>query len=246
MSFGAFLPGLLWLAYFYAQDKYEPEPKRMVLKCFLTGALCSVVAGGLEQATTRLLPWTDTGIADLVAMAAIEEVVKCLTMILVVFRSRELNERLDGMVYAASVALGFASLENLGYMWAAGNAVLFARSWLSTLAHPLFSIFWGFALARIKLESRSWGTLFSALAMATALHALFNSLAGMSRLPFASALLLLLMFGLWRMVMREIRAAGQVSPFKHPLPIRCALCDRSYPSDRHECPHCGHITHNRL
>ena len=35
----AFVPALLWLVFIYRRDRYEPEPKTLILRLFLWG-LC--------------------------------------------------------------------------------------------------------------------------------------------------------------------------------------------------------------
>ena len=42
------LPGVLWLAFFYRQDRYEPEPKRVIVRVFLGGMLMVIPAGAFE------------------------------------------------------------------------------------------------------------------------------------------------------------------------------------------------------
>ena len=42
----ALVPAVIWLVFFYQQDRKEPEPKRVVLRVFLFGAL---MAGGAGQ-----------------------------------------------------------------------------------------------------------------------------------------------------------------------------------------------------
>ena len=52
-----------------------------------------------------------------------EELAKFLAVRLFVYRNKEFNEPLDGIIYAAAAALGFASLENVLYVidWHTGH-----------------------------------------------------------------------------------------------------------------------------
>jgi len=61
-------PALLWLLYFYRRDRFEPEPKRLVMKTFAYGALATVPAAILESLSPIDLP-SDTAIAASVLTA---------------------------------------------------------------------------------------------------------------------------------------------------------------------------------
>ena len=41
----AFVPALLWLAFFYSRDRYEREPTRAILIFFAMGAVLAVPLG---------------------------------------------------------------------------------------------------------------------------------------------------------------------------------------------------------
>ena len=73
-----------------------------------------------------------------------EEIAKFLAVRLFVYRNHEFDEPLDGIIYAAAAALGFASLENVLYVidWHTGVTSSGARSAMrSLLALPGHVIF---------------------------------------------------------------------------------------------------------
>jgi hypothetical protein len=67
------------------------------------------------------------------------------------FLSKHFDEPYDGVVYAASSALGFAAVEN-GFILHAHptGGIWLARALLSLPAHVFFACFWGYALGRAK------------------------------------------------------------------------------------------------
>ena len=73
----------------------------------------------------------------------VEEFFKFLAVRVTVYRSKEFNEVMDGMIYMVSAALGFAATENVGYMLGFGFSVGFLRAILSYLAHISFSAILG-------------------------------------------------------------------------------------------------------
>ncbi|HOG73405.1 MAG TPA: PrsW family intramembrane metalloprotease, partial [Methanofastidiosum sp.] len=41
----ALAPGIFWVWFFYKKDKYEPEPKKIIIFTFLLGVLATIPAG---------------------------------------------------------------------------------------------------------------------------------------------------------------------------------------------------------
>jgi RsiW-degrading membrane proteinase PrsW (M82 family) len=152
----------------------------------------------------------------------LEEAIKFLLAFMMFYRSKDFNEPLDGLIYAGTVALGFATFENIFYV-AGASAVSDEAFWkvaglrglLSVPAHMLFSAFWGYAMARKKysLGGTKRGMVFL-LFLSMGAHAAFNTLAindMIWTLPF-----LALMVGLWIYFFVQFHRLAKKSPFKAP------------------------------
>lgn len=211
----AFAPGLFWLWYFYQRDRLEPEPKRLILKMFLLGMVMVIPAAILE------LPflWAGQFLPILVA-PVVEEFIKFIIVKKTIYDHREFNEPMDGIIYAAAVALGFASVENVGYLLQAFHSGTFVfaftlRALLSVPGHVLFSAMWGYALGLAKFSSfhRKQRTVQSGLILSMVLHGVFNFLAGTWTL-LAFGMIFFIIY-LWRMVNRKIRVALRLSEQLH-------------------------------
>jgi len=92
---------------------------------------------------------------------------------------------LDGIIYACSIALGFATIENVFYVFSAlqyNNVfeVASLRAFLSIPGHFLFSALWGYAAGVVKFKLRHGVTLGAGLIAAILLHAGFNFTATLS------------------------------------------------------------------
>ena len=61
------------------------------------------------------------------------------------------------MYYMGIVGLGFAMFENLHYVFRYGTDVLYTRTFTSTLAHMIFSMFLGYWLGLSKVDNRQYG-----------------------------------------------------------------------------------------
>jgi RsiW-degrading membrane proteinase PrsW (M82 family) len=212
----AFAPGLFWLWYFYKKDKLEPEPLTLIRKCFLWGMAVVIPVAAIEQLLTS------SYIVGLLILAPImEELAKFLPVRLAVYPIAEFDEPMDGVVYAAAVALGFASVENIFYLYAEYQksygslaTIMILRAFLSVPGHALFSIMWGYALGVAKFmvdRDRARKVVVAGMLSAMGMHALFNSLTQLG--PFWMGGMLVLVPIMWRLVNRRIGQAIHDSPY---------------------------------
>ncbi|NLW48032.1 MAG: PrsW family intramembrane metalloprotease [Firmicutes bacterium] len=196
-------PGLLWLWFFYRQDRYEPEPVRKILKVFLVGLVLVIPAGLLEQVWREPIMnsiqngnWVSFLKLSFIVIALIEEGLKSIVLFWMIGNSRELNEPVDGPIYGITLGLGFASLENL--LWASvyGLGVAILRAVVTTLAHASFTGWMGYYLSQFKLATnREWRVLGKGFILALVTHGVYDFLLFL-RNPISSLLAILLIAGL--------------------------------------------------
>lgn len=214
----AFAPGLFWLWYFFKRDKLEPEPLHYIRNCFFLG-MAVVFPAALAEVPLALESFE----ASLVIGAPIiEELAKFLVVRYTVFRTAEFDEPMDGVVYAAAVALGFASLENAFYLFAEYRHgpqpfafVTVFRALLSVPGHAIWSSMWGYALgiAKFSDEQIRKKLIAEGLALAMVMHAVFNFLCLTGPIwPIGMLILVPLM---WRITSRKIEKALEASPHVH-------------------------------
>ena len=214
--------GLAWAAYFDLKDVYEPEPRRLLLIVFVSGMVSTGPAYLLYRAGERLGcdialayadDWTVRLFYFVLVGGLIEELCKFLSVQVLIHRHPDFDEPLDGIIYAAVGALGFASVENfvLG-RWLDGPE-LWGRLLASPLTHALFAAVWGWSLsldrfARPRRPLRvAGGLLLGMLA-----HGLYNFLI-LSPWPgqiFGAGLVLVL----WIVFFRVVSHALKISPHR--------------------------------
>lgn len=153
----ALAPCLFWLWIIYKGDRYQPEPKSLIIRTFFLGFAIAIPVAIIEAIIyPDSLPENPTSLAATVYLAFVvagvtEEFGKFFVVRKSMYGSRSFEEPSDGLVYAAAAALGFASLENIAYMLSFGWEVILVRGLISNLAHVLFSSLWGYPLALHKL-----------------------------------------------------------------------------------------------
>jgi protease PrsW len=223
----ALLPGLLWLWYFWARDEFEPEPLALVARLFLAGAGAFVFAWGLEQLAQSALE--GAGIKALVhplgyaalwaygVIAPIEEVLKALVVLLFAYPNAEFDEPMDGVVYASSAALGFATVENISYVLAFDGATLVIRAGFCCFLHAGCSGLVGYYLGRAKFAPAHLriGTAIRGLVLAWFLHGTYDFFV-FSGWYAALFLIVVLLWGVKLFLDQGISDALRRSPFRPP------------------------------
>jgi protease PrsW len=227
----AIAPAFFWLWWFYRKDRYDPEPRGLVLKIFFLGMLPVFPAAFLELLLLQVVPgavgetFRAAVIGNLLVIAPVEEYGKYLVVKRWAFRHPAFNEPLDGIVYAAAAALGFAALENFFYLLGEGAWLILLRGPLSTLGHVLFSAFWGYALGMAWAQTDPLAArrlITNGLIYAILGHAAYNIVLSGGQLEGAFAAVPLLVFPLlillYRQVGSHIRTSLANSPFQLTLP----------------------------
>ena len=152
------LPGILWGFWLYKRDAFEPEPIRMVVRAFLLGMAVTLLAGFLNDLFLRNLvidsPIRGAAMVSFGIVAPVEELLKFGVVYAFFFRHQEFDEPIDGLIYAGTVALGFASAENLHYVARFGSEIIPVRGLLAVPAHFLFAASYGYAMGMKKGLSR--------------------------------------------------------------------------------------------
>ena len=105
-------------------DVYRPGPRRLLIATFLLGGLSTIFAGLLEgvfvygtELDIEGASLASTAVAMLLVVGPVEEVCKFRSRAASTPSARSIStSRLDGMVYGAAASLGFATVENIGYV----------------------------------------------------------------------------------------------------------------------------------
>ena len=150
----AILPAVLLMGFMLWRDKQQPEPISWLLRGFFMGVL-SAFGAICITAPLSALGLAPGGYSNMLEatwysffMAAIpEEVSKLFFLWLLLRRNPYFDEHLDGVVYAVCVGLGFAALENIMYLFNAGDGwigVAVARGLLSVPGHFFFAVLMGY------------------------------------------------------------------------------------------------------
>lgn len=154
--FFACLPIIILLIFIYRVDSFNKEPFSLLFKLFALGMVSVVPVIIIELALGSINFFTGViglFIEAFIVIALIEEFFKRLVVKIGAFRSKEYDERLDGIIYCVVASLGFATVENISYVfqyWSQSPSIWITRALLSVPAHMLFGITMGYFLSMSK------------------------------------------------------------------------------------------------
>lgn len=179
----AVIPGIALALGLYLTDRYDREPVRLLLKLFLFGMLSAVPTIIVERLLSNInifggilaIAWTTFIVAGLT-----EEYFKRLVVMRIAYYHDAFNEKLDGIIYCAYSALGFATIENIVYVISGYDAdpyIGWYRGLLSVPAHMLFAVTMGYylSLARFSPDKDTCRRYFTlSLVVPILFHGTFN------------------------------------------------------------------------
>lgn len=183
----ALVPSLLWLAFFYQQDRLEPEPKHQVAAVFLLAALLTdVLARRMVGEWFQLSTWApydslSSLLSSILIIGATYQAIVYLVLRLLVYDTPEFDERMDGIVYGTVAGLGTATMANLYYVLANGGVALgpgVIGTVTTALAAASFGGLQGWFMAEAKFEHKPVWWVPLGFALCTLLNGLFSWLIG--------------------------------------------------------------------
>ncbi len=187
LLFIAVLPSIVLMCFIYKKDKVEKEPFLLLLLLFLFEALaCNavVVAERLAGKINDFLFYNDTTFHTLfrafIGVALIEEFSKLFVLKKLTWDSEHFNCRFDAVVYSVFTTLGFATYENILYVFNYGFYTGVLRAVISVPAHMMFGVCMGIYYGTAKYYSTYSNkkmtdrNLYLSLLMPTLLHGFFD------------------------------------------------------------------------
>ncbi len=183
----AIVPSALWLAFFYQQDRLEPEPKHQVAAVFLLAALLTdvflrrVVNDWFRPAEWASRDTLTSLLASILIIAATSQLIIYVAIRLLVYDSEEFDERMDGIIYGTVAGLGVATLTNLYFVMANEGVALgpgVVQTVTTALAQASFGGLQGWFMAEAKFEHKPVWWVPAGFAAITLFNGLFSWLIG--------------------------------------------------------------------
>lgn len=181
------LPTIILLLVIYSKDSYEKEPFSLLVQLFLLGVASIIPAVILEmigETVWEILLGENSIAYNFVyaffVVALAEEGFKFLFTVLRTWKNRNFNYKFDGIVYTVFVSLGFATLENILYVFQNGIGTGIMRAILSVPGHAIDAVFMGYFYGIAKQcsargqKERCVLNMVLSLMVAVALHGFYD------------------------------------------------------------------------
>lgn len=199
----ALLPVAILVFYIYRKDKNLPEPTGQLVKAFFYGVISAPSSFfiSIPLGMIGLYLVEDTTVLGSVSSAFFgaaipEESAKLFVLWLVLRKNPFFDEKMDGIVYAVCVSLGFAAFENILCLFSDTESFLsigIVRAIFAVPGHFCFGILMGYyySIAKFYPKSSMKNKILVLLAPIIA-HGLYDSiLFVMNVTPIISGLLLI-------------------------------------------------------
>ena len=176
------LPSILIISLFVFSDKFR-EPKFEIIKVFFYGILITIPAYFLNSYIGDALQNTQLNIAlinSFFTAAPVEEGLKLSVLYFLVYKMKDFNEPIDGIVYGVCASLGFATLENIYYVYLLADyfetssmSLALLRAFSAVPAHAVFGLFMGYFFMRYSFIKKGDNLIF-AFFVPFGLHSFYN------------------------------------------------------------------------
>ena len=166
------------LIYIVRSDKFL-EPTSMIIKTFLVGIAIVIPAGFLNN---FILTWQITSGYNLSFLAGFtEEPLKFLAFMLFIYSKADFNEPMDAIVYGTVISLGFATYENIEYVYLMNSnqslEIAILRAMSAIPLHASCGVIMGYYIGLYTFKGLN-KYLIKALFFPIAIHAMYNFLTG--------------------------------------------------------------------
>jgi RsiW-degrading membrane proteinase PrsW (M82 family) len=160
-----------------------PEPNNQIFKIFFYGILLCIPAFIINTALGTFFSnvgFDGTLLPTLLSAAPVEEILKFIVLYYLVYKMKDFNEPIDGIVYGVTVSLGFATLENIYYVYVlsdyynvSSQSLAILRSFSTIPAHGIFGATMGYFFMKYTFIKKQ-DNLTLCIIVPILLHASYN------------------------------------------------------------------------
>ena len=207
LSAGA-APALALMSFFYLKDRIT-EPIPLIIRTFLLGALLVFPIMFIQYAFTTQGITNNSFIESFFLVSFFEEFFKWFIFMYTIYHHSEFDAHYDGIVYAVAISLGFATVENILYLFTNGIEYAFSRAIFPVSSHALFGVIMGFHFGKAKMNKRynKWNIALAFL-IPFILHGLYNYILKTEK-QYWIYILIPFMIVLWYVGIRRMKLANQ-------------------------------------
>lgn len=145
-------PGFALLSYFYLKDEFDKEPYRDILRVFILGSILVFPIMFIQYVLDVEQVTNNNYLRAFISAGFLEEFFKWFILYYTVFKYIDIDEHYDGIVYGVAISLGFATVENILYLFSFGLEHALGRAFLPVSSHALFGVVMGYYIGKAKFS----------------------------------------------------------------------------------------------
>ena len=182
----AVLPSVLLLLFVVGRNKNSRDPMKLLVWLAVLGAVSTIPAVVVELLGDGLLYYmgleSGTGVYELVncffIVAMIEELGKFVGMIILTWNNKNFDHSYDGVIYGVCSSLGFATLENILYVFQGGIGLGILRAVTAIPLHCSCGVVMGYFYSKARENANNGegaaGNMLISYLSAMGIHGLYD------------------------------------------------------------------------
>ncbi|GGF09224.1 protease PrsW [Halobacillus andaensis] len=203
----AVAPAVALMTFIYLSKRIELEPLPLIIKMFILGAILVFPLMFIQYAFESEGIFQSPIMRSFILAGLLEEFFKWFFFLFVAYRHADFDHHYDGIIYGVAISLGFATLENIIYLFANGIEIALLRAVFPVSSHALFGLLMGFYMGKAKFSLRYTRLSISlALIIPVLLHSLYDYFIVSSIWLY---LIIPFMIFLWLIGVRKINLANK-------------------------------------
>ncbi|WP_284141272.1 glutamic-type intramembrane protease PrsW [Virgibacillus sp. LDC-1] len=200
-------PAFALLSFFYLKDRFT-EPLSLIVRTFIFGMLLVFPIMFVQYAIANEIN-ANLFVELFFLPALLEEFFKWFIFFYVIYGHTEFDAHYDGIVYAVSISLGFATLENILFLFVNGIEYAFTRAIFPVSSHALFAVIMGYHFGKAKMyKHHQKRNLLFAFLFPFFLHGIYNYILNTTSSKWLF-IMVPFMIILWMLALHRMKSANK-------------------------------------
>lgn len=173
----AISPAVALMTFIYLSKRIELEPLPLIIRMFIIGVIMVFPLTFIQYAFETEGLFQTPFLKSFFLAGSLEEFFKWFFLLFVAYRHSAFDHHYDGIIYGVSISLGFATIENIIYIFSNGIEIALLRALFPVSSHALFGIIMGYYIGKAKFfESKTKLSLALGLFIPIVLHSSYDYL----------------------------------------------------------------------
>ncbi|SDP44428.1 glutamic-type intramembrane protease PrsW [Halobacillus aidingensis] len=205
----AISPAVAIMTFIYLSKRIELEPLPLIIRMFIIGVIMVFPIMFIQYAFETENVFHSSFLKSFFLAELLEEFFKWFFLLFVAYRHSDFDHHYDGIIYGVAVSLGFATIENIIYIFQNGIEIAILRAVFPVSSHALFGLIMGYYMGKAKFRTnRSNWCLALGLVIPVGLHVIYDYIITVKEMTWMYWITPFMII-LWLIGLRKIKIANQ-------------------------------------